>query len=355
MSARIVSIATQVPEYQYAQNDIAAYMQERYRDDSNLCRQINALYKKSAIDYRHSVLPDFDTTKKPVLFQQKPLLSARLEVYNTHATPLAIQVAENCLLPHFAATEVTHLITVSCTGLHAPGIEIQLIKALGLNPSVQRHPINFVGCYASIPALNLAKTICASVPNAIVLIVSVELCTLHFNDAPTRDNLLANALFADGAAACLVVGDDVDIKTKAKIGSHHSVVHPASENEMAWTPHEEGFLMKLSSYVPAIIEQDIVQFVRAAAEKSGIKQTDFNWAFHPGGAQILHKIMTAMELQENQIEVSYAVLRQFGNMSSATILFVLQKILEVENLSKPVFACAFGPGLTFESIIIEHV
>ena len=236
MSAKIVDIVTEVPAYRYEQEEISAYMQHLFAAAPNIARQINVLYKKSAIDFRHSILPDFEPNAKVQLFKGKPLLSERLAIYKKAALALATSVAQKCIANHLKAEELTHIITVSCTGLHAPGLEIQLIKTLNLSPTIGRHPINFVGCYASIPALNLARMICANDSNAKILIVSVELCTLHFNEEPTRDNLMANALFADGAAACLVVGKNVDLKPIATIGSHFSQINSTGENEMAWTP-----------------------------------------------------------------------------------------------------------------------
>ena len=255
---------------------------------------------------------------------------------------------------HCLPEEITHIITVSCTGLFTPGIEMELIKSLGLNSSIQRHPINFIGCYAALPALNLANMICSTDNKAKVLLVCVELCTLHFQNENTRDNYTANAIFSDGAAACLIAGKDAGLKPILNIGSHYSEVHASGEKDMSWIPSEQGFLMKLSSYVPQLIEKEIKTFVQNAANKAKVTTDNYNRAFHPGGLQILHKIESALKLDNHALAHSYDTLKRYGNMSSPTILFVVKSMLDAGN-EQDIFCSAFGPGLTFESILLHHV
>lgn len=356
MSGRIAHIATALPAYRYAQSELLPYMLERHGNDPLLARQLRLLYTRSGIDHRHSVLPDFIPGRGSLLYgDASPGISQRLDRFKEDAIKLAARAARDCLRDKCAPSEITHLISVSCTGLFAPGLEFQLMKSLGLDPGVQRHPINFVGCYAAVPALSLARLICQSEPQAHVLLVSVELCSLHFQEDDSRDNLMANALFADGAAACLVVGEAVDMPAQLRLGRQHGEVHAQAEGEMAWIPSEEGFLMRLTSYVPKLIRAEIAAFVERALAAGAAEREDTAWAFHPGGIQILRKVEEAMDLDSQDLRHSYDVLRDCGNMSSATVLFVLERML-AEGIEQPhVFACAFGPGLTFESILLHRV
>lgn len=357
MSGYLEHISTAVPPHRYRQSDLLPYMVKTHGGDPLIARQLRLLYERGGIESRHSVLADFFPGQKGLLYGQNgfPGLSKRLDHFKTSAVELAAEAALKCLTGHCAAAEITHIVTVSCTGLFAPGLEFQLIKKLGLAPTVGRHPINFVGCYAAIPALHLANLICLSDPYARVLLVSVELCSLHFQKDDSRDNLMANALFADGAAACLVVGEELASTRAWRIGKQYGEVHAQGEEEMAWEPSERGFLMRLTSYVPRLIRSEIRSFVEEGLRRSGVNGAEVEWAFHPGGVQILRKVEEAMEIGEEDLENSYRILRDHGNMSSATVLFVLEEMMKGEGKKPHAYCCAFGPGLTFESILLHRV
>lgn len=357
MSGRIAHIATSSPQHAYRQMELLPYMLEVHGGDPVLERQLGLLYGRGGIERRHSVLPDFFPGQEAVLYKGKgsPSLDRRLEVFKNEALGLAKEAAEKCMEGHCEPSQVTHLVTVSCTGLFAPGLEFQLLEALGLDRNVSRHPINFVGCYAAVPALNLANLICHNDPSARVLVVAVELCSLHFQVDSSRDNLMANALFADGAAACLVVGSEVESPADFRIGKQYGEVHPETEGEMAWIPSEKGFLMRLTSYVPHLIRAEIEGFVKKGLDLAGLVQDQVAWAFHPGGIQILRKVEEALSLPSEELNASYQILRRFGNMSSCTVLYVLEEMLAAGIERDAVYCCAFGPGLTFESIILHRV
>lgn len=358
MNGSIVNIATQVPAYPHAQADILEFMKDFHGREAKRDRQLNVLYNRSRIDRRHSVIPDFGSAdQSPLLFKSgtPPGLSKRLEVFQKEAIPLAVSAATKAMAGFCDPGDITDVITVSCTGLYAPGLEFQLITELGLPGSVERHPVNFVGCYASIPALNLANLICHRNPRARVLLVSVELCTIHLQPDTDRDNLTANAIFSDGCAACLIEGADLPSRKGLQLGPHFAEVHPKGAQDMTWVPAESGFLIRLSSYVPLLISEEIHRFVHRALEQSGLKKEQMAWAFHPGGAQIIGKIREALELSTEDVTISEKVLREHGNMSSSTILYVLKEMLDDPGRKEHVFASAFGPGLTFESILLRHV
>lgn len=358
MNGRILNIATQAPAFTYAQTEILAYMQDFHKADAKVGRQLNVLYHRSGITTRNSVLPDFRDNGLPSqLFPNGPLpgLNKRLALYQEKAVDLGTLAAQKAMQDIVVPAEITDIIAVTCTGLFAPGLEFQLLKSLGLHRHVQRHPINFVGCYAAIPALHLANLICGSNPQAKVLMVSVELCSIHMQPDTDRDTLTANAIFADGAAAAVIVGAEVEAADGLQLGHHLGEVHPQGEADMSWTPAERGFLMRLSSYVPHLIREEIRNFVEEGLKRAKLQPSDVNWAFHPGGLQILDKISQAMELDKAALAPSYQTLADHGNMSSATLLYVLKSIMEEGKVNRPIFCAAFGPGLTFESIILNHV
>ncbi len=328
-------------------------------------RKLKTFFKYSGIDTRHSVLDDYgkqaDFSFYPNTKDLEPFPSTekRLLEYRKHALPLCVEATTNCF--HNDASpavmkEVTHLIVVSCTGMYAPGLDIDLVKSLGLREDVQRTCINFMGCYAAFNALKVANAICQSEAKANVLIVCVELCTLHFQKEPTEDNMLANALFADGATAML-------IKPKTTPGWNFSleIFHNAlafnGKEHMAWSVGNLGFEMKLSTYVPDVIRVGIKNLTASLLEKVGKNINEVkHFAIHPGGKKILEVIEQELGITKDQNIPAYTILKKYGNMSSATVVFVLNHILNQlkkgdENQS--VLSFAFGPGLTLESMLLN--
>lgn len=356
---RIVSIGTAVPENEYHQADLAHWMHHRLNaEDKRMGRIFRALYAKTKIEKRHSVLKDFNPQcEAPSLFKNpkiEPKVEERLAVFDLKATDLAKKAIEECL-QGFEKNEITHLITVSCTGMSAPGIEIQLKQKLGLNATVQTHAVNFVGCYAFFPALKMANAFIQANPKSKVLIVTVELCTLHFQNKDSDDHLLSNSLFSDGAAACLVQSE-VHNKICLKLNNTGQLLIPKGGNDMAWNIHSEGFLMKLSSYIPQLVDEGIKELIESMIRPMELSKNEINhWAIHPGGRKILEVCEQELQLNNNELRASYSTLKKYGNMSAPTILFVLKELLSNDKVSngEKVFACGFGPGLTLEASLFE--
>jgi len=259
-------------------------------------------------------------------------------------------------VPDFDIKEVTHLIVVCCTGMYAPGLDIDLVKKYNLSPSVSRTGINFMGCYAAFNAIKVADAFCHQDENAKVLVVCTELCSLHFQKTPTEDNLLANALFADGSAALLV-----ESKTKAKLKlkpeNFHTALIVEGGKDMAWTIGDLGFEMKLSTYVPSIIKNGIADLTETLLNKISKELKDIRFlAIHPGGKKILENIEQELEIPKEKNQDAYCVLRNYGNMSSPTVLFVLHSIfnkIRKEDQNEYILSFAFGPGLTLESMVLK--
>ena len=284
-----------------------------------------------------------------------PSLEQRMAMYREYAAPLSTAAIRRCLDGKLKATQVTHLITVSCTGVSAPGLDLELVEALGMPVTMFRTSVNFMGCYAAVHALKLADALICADRGARVLIVCTELCTLHFQQKPTVDNMLSSLLFADGAAAVLMTSDE-DAFEGIRLRGFYSEIVPKGKSEMTWDLSSTGFQMTLSHYVADLIEADFAGLVGHALEKSRTRQEEIShWCIHPGGKKILDTIAKSLSLPAGHLEDSYETLKLFGNMSSPTILFVLQRMMARLEYGRPnrIFGAAFGPGLTMETFIAE--
>ncbi len=375
MSVYITAIGTAVPEHTIAQSDVARFMVQAHQLEGQEEKRLYALYRASGIRQRHSVLSDYSLTEGFSFFPDNktlepfPDINRRMELYRHHALQLSCQAAKDCMaqMPEgFMVSQVTHLIYVSCTGMYAPGVDIELVEKLGLNTHIQRTAINFMGCYAAFNAMKVAHSIVRADANAQVLIVCTELCTLHFQKEKDEDNLLANALFADGSAAALVSAKHTAMTPQLSLEQFYCDLAPEGQHDMAWKIGNFGFEMRLSSYVPAIIKNGIRQLIhnlmgRLALPTGSLADSeepfpiDF-YAIHPGGKRILKVIEETLSIRREENNYAYQVLRQFGNMSSPTILFVLKELwqdLTLRDHDKHVLGLAFGPGLTLESMLLR--
>lgn len=357
MNSSIVSIGLSNPGKPFPQSEISRFMQLAHQLDELESRKLQFFYRMSGIDYRYSVLDDFEK-KDPSQFSFFPKskdlnpfpgTKARMEVFQKEAPKLSLEACQSAL--HQAKihpNEVTHLILISCTGMVAPGVELDLVHQMGMNPTVERYCIHFMGCYAAFTGLKLADKILKAEPQAKVLVVAVELCTLHFQKEYTEDNLLANSLFGDGAAAALVMNSEKGLCIK----NYLCQILREGEKDMAWGIGDFGFEMRLSQYIPALLDQGIHQLREVFESKFGLsKITQF--AIHPGGKQILQKVQEAFGLAPEVNRHSMEVLKNHGNMSSVSILFVLDKMLKDPAIAGDILAMGFGPGLTLETLLLE--
>lgn len=332
-------------------------MQQAYGLSDTDKRKLAFLYKQSGINNRYSVVEDFGKAGGGNTFGRRQggefvAVEERLALYDEHATALSVEAITKAIDGIVTPDQITHLITVSCTGLSAPGLDLTIAEALQLNTTVFRTSVNFMGCYAAIHALKLAKMICDSTPLANVIIVATELCTLHFQNEYSLDNAASSLLFADGSAAVLI-SNKLESDHSISLDTFFSQIAFKGKNDMSWQISSKGFLMTLSSYVPQLIEEDIATLVQNALDESGLTKNDItHWCIHPGGKRILDVIQAQLQLTDADLSCSRKVLAAYGNLSSASILFVLKEILQHVN-GKPanVFGVAFGPGLTMETFI----
>lgn len=363
--SKILSIGTAVPTFRHQQSDILQFMERVYAFHENDRRKLKFLYNHSGIESRYSVIPDYSRPVAEWKFYPQteniepfPSLEQRMMAYQKYAAPLSVDAVRQCLDGKHSTKDISHLITVSCTGMSAPGLDLQLLDLLDLPKSTFRTSVNFMGCYAALHALKMADSICQADQAARVLIVCTELCTLHFQREPSIDNIASSLLFADGSAAALVVPTDHPGKG-VTLRYFYSEVIPKGKKDMAWELSSSGFLMTLSSYIPDLIEEDFKKLVDHALGRAGYTIDQVNdWCIHPGGKKILEVIEKQMNLSTTDLYPSYQVLKDYGNMSSPTILFVLRKLMQHRAASgdqpRNIFAAAFGPGLTMETFLASY-
>ncbi|MHA7175720.1 type III polyketide synthase [Arthrobacter sp. Sr24] len=337
-------------------------------------RLVRTCFDSAAIDTRHTAVEEMSLDFRgpdPLFYDGEsglllnPTTKERNDLFATAATALFIESASKAVAAcdGVAAADITHVITVSCTGFFNPGPDYKIVRALGLNPSVQRYHLGFMGCYAAFPALRAAKSFCEADPNAVVLVVSVELCSLHVRTSNNPDTIMGSSLFADGAAAAVISARDLPAGAMAlELDYFETVLTPVGEDSMAWNIGDHGFEMVLDSYVPKIIDEHIVgalePLLASAPELQGLPYSDIrHWAIHPGGRSILDKVQNKLQLSDEQLIPARDTLRNFGNMSSATVMFVLKHILEqpAESERESICAMAFGPGLTVETGLFTKV
>jgi predicted naringenin-chalcone synthase len=367
----IRGVGTSVPQNYILQEDFLTRMLQRSWSAKE-SRYLSRLLADSGIEKRHVVLSLDGTGSieyKGLPFE-KATTSARNKVFAVEVVPLVLEAArEACKESKIDPSEITHVIAASCTGFTNPGFDHELIKALNLSKNVHRYFLGFMGCYAAFPALELADSICLSDTSAVVLCVCAEICSLHFQPEAGFDALLAASLFADGAAAVIVSGGDFSGQ-KLGIVDYHSCVMPDSEDQMAWSIGDEGFNLLLSPYVSRIIGSNIEEFL--PSKWLGEQQSELavkkpkEWVVHPGGKSILDRVESSLGFTRDTLSTSRQILNKYGNMSSATVIFVLQLLLSnqkkatslnsnVANFSSGDTLCmmGFGPGLTVKSMLLQ--
>lgn len=362
MSSYIHNIEYSLPRHKYSQQQIRDRMKEIVRGGEKERRLLHHIYGRSGIKTRYSVVDDFKKKGSHELFFNgqgaTPGTQNRNDIYIKKGRQLFVDVAQKLLdKSGLQPDEITHLITVSCTGFYAPGPDYDIIKTLDLNDTIERYHLGFMGCYAVIPALKLAQKICSNNELANVMVISVELCTLHFQAQPVVDDLISASVFADGGAGALVTNREPELGSYFKVDGFASAITDNGKDDMAWSIGDHGFNMILSSYVPEILSDGLESFLKPILKKHKIKMKDIDlWGVHPGGRAILDKVEKNLSLPSDALHSSRWVLSNYGNMSSATILFVLQHLLYKHTSgNQKTLALAFGPGLTIESAILTKM
>jgi len=362
MSFRISGVGTAVPRELITQDDAARLAIELAGQVECHAPAIQTLYRKTGVRKRHSTLITSSTNGQPAtqtffpvatdLNDRGPTTGDRMRRYEQAALDLATQAARVALNNSKALPgEIAYLVTVSCTGFSAPGVDIGLVESLGLNRGVSRTHVGFMGCHGALNGLRVAAALSHSTQASKVLLCCVELCSLHHKYAANAQQVVANALFSDGAAA--IVGASADsCADRWRIIDQFSYVLPETAGLMAWRIGDNGFDMRLSPQVPGVIKQMLKPWLCGQLARHSIEVEDIrSWAIHPGGPRILTACADSLGLDHACLGPSQEVLADYGNMSSPTILFIVDRLRAQAN-SLPCVMLAFGPGLTIEAALI---
>ncbi|MCA9035471.1 MAG: type III polyketide synthase [Planctomycetaceae bacterium] len=381
---RILGLGTALPTHHIVQTEAASFAETCLAGQGGEARRsstlVQALYRRSGVKTRHSVVLNSSTNGTaatqdfywPSDTEQDlgPGTAARMLRYETESPLLAHDAASRAMEESgVRADQVTHLVTVSCSGFSAPGFDLSLIDSLGLSPRTARTHVGFMGCHGALNGLRVAAAFASSDPNAVVLVCAVEICTLHHQYGWDPQRIVANSLFADGAAA--VVGRAADSKHTSSsdetsesgghatgpslaVIAHDCCVIPDTREMMTWRIADHGFQMSLSPEVPDVITRQLAPVLIAflARHQLTIEQVG-SWAVHPGGPRILKAVADVAGLTDEQLAPSLGILERCGNMSSPTVLFIIDE-LRRRSAPMPCVVMGFGPGLNVEIALINH-
>lgn len=365
MSCHIAGIGCAVPEHFIHQDDAASFASGLCGAAGNGSGAVAAIYRRTGVKTRHSVVLTSSTNGAPAsqsfyaaataCTDRGPTTAARMQRFEDHVAPLALRAAscafdQACVVP----SEISHLVTVTCTGFSAPGFDHALIQEMHLPADVQRTSIGYMGCHGAINGLRVAKAFVDSDPKACVLVCAAELCSLHQQYGLRSDRVVSNALFADGAAAMIVQGDAGRSGGDSwHVESCKSSIIPDTHDLMSWRIRDHGFEMFLSPRVPDTLRSKLRPLMEGWLDERGLRIGDIrSWAIHPGGPKILSACGDSLGMGEDRLEPSRAVLSEYGNMSSPTVLFILARLRSAPD-SLPCVLLGFGPGLCVEAALIR--
>jgi len=371
-SVAILSFGTAVPPYQIKQNEIAQWMGASFAQRPEMSRWLRRIFANAGVETRYSCIDTYNLPVEQSRFApsrppcEAPTTAERMAIYERESIPLGFAAAKQALRELAQATaesweatlaSITHLVMVSCTGFFAPGLDLAVARQLSLAPTVSRTLIGFMGCAAAFNGLRTADQIVHSHPQARVLVVCVELSSLHTQPTTDRENLVAASLFADGASACVVGSPTLRQGNFYVIEDFHTMVKPDTNDDMIWRIGDHGFVLRLSPQIP----RHLTEVAPVALTRLFPADEPQFWAIHPGGPTIVNQLSAIFTLAPDQVAVSRAILRQYGNLSSATIFFVLDELRRTSPLrslrvrSQSGVAMAFGPGLVIEMARLSYV
>lgn len=367
----ILGLGTALPEHSISQVGAATFaataVAPEAAESSNVPALIQALYRRAGVHSRFSVLlessSDGEATAERFyrfangIDDRGPGTAERMKRYEREAPLLAARAAAAAIAAaEVSPTEITHLITVSCSGFSAPGVDLHLIENLGLSRSVSRTHVGFMGCHGALNGLRVAHAFASSNPTAVVMVCAIELCSLHHQYGWDPQKIVANSLFADGAAA--VIGrasPDSAIRNcfPGCLVDNYSCVIPDTAEMMTWRIRDNGFEMSLSPEVPGVITRMLPGVLQEFLGRNGLILEDIrSWAIHPGGPRILAATAEAASLSEETMNPSISILQRCGNMSSPTVLFILEE-LRSRKAQLPCVMLGFGPGLNVELALLR--
>jgi len=363
MNLQIVGLGIAEPLYSIERDRSIEFAQSLLYKPGRETRGLPALYRMSAVMHRGSVLlsqDDQDVSATQTFYpsadgpeQRGPSTECRMERFASEALSLARNACQNAMDDASVTSDlITHIVVVTCTGFYSPGLDVELIEKLSLSPETERVQVGFMGCHAAINGLRVARGLAAADHDATVLLVCIELCTLHYQYGWDTDRVVSNSLFADGAAAVVLRAQGDRATESPSVIATGSMLVLDSKEAMTWRIGNNGFEMTLSAEVPGLIEAKLHAYITTWLAKHNLTINEIGgWAAHPGGPRILKAVETALELQPTALACSRAVLSDHGNMSSATMLFILRRFMD-SNVPRPWLMLGFGPGLEIEVALI---
>ena len=356
------SIGLARPEHQLDQPRAAEIAAALAGADHKGSRRVSAVFRRAGVQSRGGVtMVEVDgriehrwLMEDGIGVAEETSTGDRLIEFMEYAPSLACEASSNALQKSgISPSAITHIVTASCTGMASPGFDHLIIDRLGLPRETQRTHIGFMGCHAALNAIRVARAFALADPDAVVLVCCVELCSIHFQEGDSRDAMLANALFGDGAAATVITANDDAAEGGIEMVESVSQYLPDSTDLMTWTVTDHGFQMTLDPAVPDILKECVGDWVQGWLGQHDLSIEGVgSWAIHPGGPQIIDAVRDALGIDELMCEPSRSILADYGNMSSPTVLYVLEHLREA-GAPRPWVALAFGPGLSAEGLLIR--
>jgi alpha-pyrone synthase len=350
--AYINRIATAVPPYDVHQAFVQ-FGRSLLVNDNRRSSLFDRMVERAEIEHRYSYLSptsetEYGGTSAVEFYTRKsfPSTGARMKLFEEQA-PMLAEIAVGRLDLGTERNRLTHILISCCTGFSAPGLDLEIMSRCGLPVSLERSIIGFMGCYAAINTLKLARHIVRSEPHARVLVLNLELCSLHLKETANLDEILSFLIFGDGCAASIVSADPVGLA----LDSFRAVLVPDTSDLITWNIGDFGFDMVLSGQVPGAILEALRHGAGEILEGAPVGAIDL-WAVHPGGRSVLDAVERAFDLRTHALSASRNILRRFGNMSSATVMFVLQTMLRASAGTRGC-AMSFGPGLIAETMLFH--
>lgn len=347
----IMGLATGVPEARYGQQDIAEYFSALQTKDPRRAKAIRLIFSRAGVGFRHMAIDEH-------FYKRHQTTQERNDLYMAESVPLGEKTIRKGLeAAGVRPDEISDFIVVSCTGMRVPGLDLLLASRLGMRHDLQRTCVLGMGCYGAFPGLRTARQAVLDQPERLALVLSLELCSPHMQMVDTAESVVSSALFADGAAMALV-GDG----NRQTVGPMPRLLRSATFSDYTTLDHmtfdltDQGFRMYLSGYVPDLLAAQIESFVAGLLNSHDLRNQDVRfWGIHPGSTKIVDYVQERLNLADEQVEFSHQILYEYGNMSSPTILFVLDRIQECGHPEPGDYGVlvAFGPGLTMEGLLVQ--
>lgn len=347
----ILGVSTGVPSTRYSQAAIAEYYIQLLNYEPRRARAIRSIFERSGVGFRHMIVDE-------QYFLQERRTSERNDLYMQEAVKLGeATIRQGLESAGLQADQIDELVIVSCTGWNTPGLDLILAGRLGMRPDLQRTSILGMGCYGAFPGMRRARHAAMGEQDSIALVLSLELCSLHMQFDESSDTVVSSALFSDGASMALIgMRGDNGKRPMPRLLHAATFCDYQTLDHMTFRITDHGFRMSLSSYVPQVLNANIEAFVDSMLAVCGIKRADVRlWGIHPGGSSIINGVQKQLGLTDAQVEHSHYVLYEYGNMSSASILFVLDRLQRCEQPGSGDYGVllAFGPGLTMEGLVLQ--